>query len=312
MEDENKKQQGNNTTLAKINNDAIDLGLDLVNNREQAIEFFDSFLKGRTSGVTNHKEAMMVYGRCRELNLPFFSVVDRMCIIGGKVCADIHIKNALALRAGRNFWTEKVQDYEPHYQYSDGTNYWVSPHKPIEFLKELSKDDPMAEYLQYAWDEASTKRAVDAGKTPFGNTLGHNAVYDNVTTYKGYRMRTLLDGTTKVQEGIGSFSTRKGHIAQLGYGSKNSDYAGQRDPNGNWGKYEERMVDVRALDNLYKAIASDLMMGMSEIGEMAEAYNIEYTVNPQSGEHSVQREYKESVKNSAEDATIIDADESQE
>lgn len=285
----NKKAMNKaSTNLAIKTLDNLDYGLDLVNDRDGAVQFFTDLLKGRTSGVTSPNEAMMVYGRCRELNLPFMATLDHMCVIGGKVCADIHIKTALALRAGNSLWWEKIRDYEPQYKYTDGVNEWVSSLKPIKFLEELKKEDPIGETLQYAWDAESTKKAVDAGKKPFGNAIKHNVAFDYVTEYKFFRVRRLANGEEKTIEALGKFSSLEGHTAQLGYGSARSDYAGQRDPNSNWGKYEPRMVDVRAFDNGLKNIASDLTMGMPEIGEMAEVHNLQYKVDNATGNATVQ------------------------
>lgn len=273
-------------------NSGVLFDIDILNNRQAAIGFFVDFLKGRKQGVTSPYEAMMVYARCRELQLPFASSIDHMAIIGGKICADIHIKTALALRASGTLWWEKVKDAELQYQYTDGTNYWTTPLKPIPFLEEAAKDDPVVATLQYVWDEASVEAAKKANKTPFYNVKGvHNQPYNLVTEYKFYRIRKDINGKDIVMTAIGKFSTLEGHIAQLGYGTKGT-YEGVRDPNSNWGKYEARMVDIRAWDNGFKEIGADLGMGMPEIGEMAEVHQIPYKFDPQTGDSRVEFDFK--------------------
>lgn len=278
----------------------INLGLDIVNRREEAFAFFKDLLKGRGNGVTSPNEAMLVYGRCRELALPFMATLDHMCVIQGKVCADIHIKSALALRAGHSLYWKQTKDYEPHYKYSDGTNEWISNLKPLKFVEEVGKEDPVVATLQYVWGASSKDAAISAGKSPFYNINGHNVAFDYITEYVGYRVRTLKNGKEETIEAKGSFSSLAGHLAQLGFGKNNGDYAGVRDPNSNWGKYEKRMVDVRAFDNLLKVIAADLTMGMPEISEMAEAFNMTYNVNASNGNAQL-------VSNTnIEDAKVID------
>lgn len=267
-----KRTDGN-----KLN--AFDYGLDIVRNRDEAFEFFTELLKGRSNGVSTPREAMLVYGRCRELGLPFMSTLDHMVVIGDKVCADIHIKTALALRAGKSLYWEKLKDFEPQYKYTDGANVWISPLKPIPFLAELGKDDPIADRLQYTFDKASLEACEKANKTAFWNESGHNAPYDYVTEYKFYRIRKMADGNFKTIEAVSRFGRMQSYVAQLGFGKSGSEYEGTRDPNSNWGKYEPRMVDIRAFDDGLKQIASDLMMGLPEISEMAEVHNVEYYVD---------------------------------
>jgi len=291
MKEQKDKDGNRKVSLVKVDN--YDLNLDLINDRDRAIDFFTSILKGRKSGVTSPAEAMMVYGRCKELSLPFLSTIDHMAVIGGKVCADIHIKTALALRAGNSLWWEKTKDYEPQYKYTDSVSTWISPHKPIKFLEELIKEDPYAVKLRYAWDPTSWAAVIKEGFIPFGNGISHNTPCDYVTEYTMYRIRKLSDGTIKTLTTKGSFSSLEGHVAQLGYGTPGKDYEGRRDPNGNWGKYEKRMVDVRAFDNAIKVIGADLLMGMPEISEMAEVTGVEYSFDPDTGNASVSRDYRE-------------------
>lgn len=290
--------------LATVSNSGVLFDLDILNNRGEALQLFTDLLKGRKQGITTPYEALMVYTRCRELQLPFASSIDHMAIIGGKICADIHIKTALALRAGRNLWWEKIKDYEPQYKYTDGTNEWISPHKPNKFIEVESLEDPVIKNFQYVWDEASVEAARKAGKTPFYNSAGvHNAPWDYVTEYKFYRVREDKDGVNRTLTAIGRFSVLEGHIAKLGYSKDGSG----RDPISNWGKYERRMVDVRAWDNGFKEIAADISMGMPEIGEMAEVAGISYKFDPKEGNASVEFDYDENagLTENAE-ATVID------
>jgi hypothetical protein len=257
------------------------LSLDIVGNRDEAAAFFADLLKGRTDGVTSVAEAMLVYGRCRELRLPFMSTLDHMCVIGKKVCADIHIKTALALRAGSLSW-ERIKDFEPQYQYTDGESVWISHLTPVKFLRHLKEveEDPLADSLFYVWNEASTADCASKNKRPFWNALNaHNAVYDYVTEYRMIRKRKLVDGSYQSLEGIGRFGRIASHVARLGYAKDGSG----RDSLSNWGKYERRMIDVRAWDNAFKEVASDIAMGMPEISEMAEAYDIPYNFDPETG-----------------------------
>lgn len=268
------------------------LELDVLNRRDDVFKFFRDLLAGRKSGVTSNAEALMVYGRCKELRLPFLSTIDHMSVIQGKVCADIHIKTALALRAGSSLWWEKTKDYEPQYKYTDGTSSWVSPHKPIQFLDELRKEDPVAAKLQYCWDQESFKDASAKGMKPLWNILEvHNAPFDYVTEYTFHRTRKLANGEEKELIVKSRFGLQDSHKAKLGYSKDGSG----RDPESNWGKYEERMTDVRAWDDGFKEIGADLAMGMPEIGEMAEVAGIPYSFDPATGNSSVSFDYKPSV-----------------
>ena len=277
--DEKKTNKQRFVPVTKVKDFTV--SLDIVANRDEVFKFFADLLKGRNSGVTSVAEAMLVYGRCQELRLPFMSTLDHMCVISGKVCADIHIKQALALRAGSLSWT-RTKDFEPQYQYTDGESVWISPLTPIKFLKDLRdvQEDPIASSLFYVWDEASTAQCKQQGKKPFWNALSkHNLVYDYVTEYRMTRTRKLSNGNVDTITGVGRFGRIDSHIAQLGYAKDGSG----RDPNSNWGKYERRMIDVRAWDNAFKEVGADIAMGMPEISEMAEAYNIPYMVDQATG-----------------------------
>ena len=305
-------EKGKSTSLAISN---FELNIDLLNHRKEAFALFTDMLKGRKQGVSNPTEAMMVYMRCKELNIPFANALDHMAIVQGKICADIHIKTTLALRARRTLWWEKIKDYEPQYKYTDGANSWISPLQPLAFIKEHSLIDPVLADAMYVWNEASYEKAIKANKTPIwnacvnGDKLVHNIPWDYVTEYKFVRLCKLEDGTTKEMIAYGRFSSLEGHLAQLGYGGFKSDYAGVRDPNSNWGKYERRMVTIRAFDNGLKEIAADLTMGMPEIGEMAEVAGISYSFDEASGNASVAYDFQESVEDSiAEEVNQYDPD----
>lgn len=289
--------------LATVSNSGVLFDLDILNDRGRALQLFADLLKGRRQGVTTPNEALLVYARCRELQLPFASSIDHMAIIQGKICADIHIKSALALRAGRTLWWEKIKDYEPQYKYTDGTNEWISPHKPNKFIEIESQDDPVLKNFMYVWDEASVEAAKKANKTPFYNKAGvHNAPWDYVTEYKFYRTRKDAEGTPRTLTAFGRFSVVEGHVAKLGYAKDGSG----RDPLSNWGKYERRMVDVRAWDNGFKEIAADISMGMPEIGEMAEVAGLSYHFDPENGNSSVGFEFNPDFQTEEGGVSYID------
>ena len=285
MSNELQKVGDNDSQLPKRHK-AFNLEIDILNRRDDAYKFFNDLLKGRKQGVTSPAEAMLVYGRCMELNLPFMYTIDHMSVIQGKVCADIHINTALALRAGASLWWEKTKDFEPLYQYTDSVNTWISPYKPNEFIEKLSKEDPVVATLQYVWDVASKEACTKAGKTPFWNSTGkHGMAIDYVTEYTFYRARTV-NGEYRPLVVKGKFSVAERHAAKLGYNKSN-----QPDPDSNWGKYERRMTDVRAWTNGFKEIASDLGMGMPEISEMADVAGIAYSFDPVTGNASVKLDY---------------------
>ncbi len=176
----------------------------------------------------------------KELGLEAMVSVNNIIPINGKATLGIHLINSLLLRAG--IVTEVLRDYEPCVAFAmkgdDGKPY-LDEGKPI--------------ILRYGFaDEEPKSHEVKAKK-----------IVDYKTTIKMTRSLRQEDGTFKTMSVTESFSYNDALQADLM----------KKD---NWAKYTRKMVSQRLTAFVGRAIADDILLGMYETSEMADASHVPY------------------------------------
>lgn len=246
------------------------MAIDVVNDREKALELFKIMSKGNMSKDKSPEDLMAMYVKSRELGIGFASAADHMHVVNGKTGVDIHIIKALLLKAGSGIHWEKLKDYEPQYKYTDeSNNVWVKDSDPNKFLPPE---------CMYVYDKTTTEKCKAEGKVAVWK-VGHAPV-DWVTTYKFTReVKARYGDSVKILSEIGTFSWLEAISAQLP-----TNKEGQLDPKSNWQKYRKLMIDTRAFTFGARAIGADLLMGVYETKELFDMNSVSYTVEPNSGE----------------------------
>lgn len=242
------------------------LNIDLLNDKDKALELFAIFHKGKISKDKSAEDLMVMYVKSRELGIGFASAADHMHVVNGKTGVDIHIIKALLLKAGSSIWWERTRDFEPQYQYTDGSNFWIR-----SINDDLSKSLPLE--CAYVYDKNSTEKAKADGKTPVWKS--DLSPVDWITTYNFFREIKLPHSKEiKIIKEIGTFSWNEAIIAKL---PTNKD--GQLDPNSSWQKYRKMMIDHRAFTFGARAIGADLLMGVYETKELLDFNKLNYTID---------------------------------
>jgi len=267
---QNKKAE---MKLVNANNVSANFGLnsfldiDIVNDREKALELFSVLVKSKQLTGKSPEEAMVLYIKSKELGLPFMTASDHMHIINGKAGVDVHILKAKLLKAGNNIWWEKTEDYVPLYKYVDGTGFQL-------ICSEAELNDLLPREYQYTYDEVSVKAAKDAKKVPVYKSNNFKPV-DWRTTYIFYRIKKIeLTDELKTLTEVSSFSWDEAITAGLPL-----DKSGALNKDSNWVKRPKLMCDHRAFTNGARSIGADILFGLYDSKELLDENKKSYLIN---------------------------------
>lgn len=193
----------------------------------------------------------------KELGLEPMVSVNNIIPINGKATLGIHLINSLLLRAG--ILTEVVRDYEPCVAFGmkgdDGKAY-IDNGKPVILRIGFADEEPKSHEVK--------------GKT----------IVDYRTTVKMTRSLKQVDGTYKTMIVTESFSYNDAIAADL----VNKD---------NWKKYMKKMCMQRATAFAGRMIASDILLGMYETSEMADASHVPYVMTEEGKITIIETDVKE-------------------
>lgn len=87
-----------------------------------------TLVRSKNCNISSVEDGITLLVKAKELGIPFTSAIEHVTIQNGKTSIDVHLIKALLLRAGVTW--EKVNDYSPQYEYTDGFNVYVDGNFP--------------------------------------------------------------------------------------------------------------------------------------------------------------------------------------
>lgn len=249
----------------------------------QQLEMFKAFtlpiMRSEKGGIKTFEEAVAIYSRAKELNLPFMTCIEHIHSIKGKIGVDVHIIKTLLLRAGVR-WT-KTKDNTPLYEYTDGfgvfngdelPNYCVicSSKQDAEKVTADESNDNIGVYIvptfqcgdgtiiksyqitpkhQYITQPNQSQEVIKSGKIPYWRIA--SKPIDYITEYKFSRNLKIAEG---VYENITTFSK---------FSYKDAINAGFFDKE-TYKSFPKVMISHRAFTLGANDIAADIIMGCTD------------------------------------------------
>lgn len=183
-----------------------------------------------------------------QYNFPFMTSINNIYPVNGKPAMSTHLHRALVIQKGIIF--KKLYNYEPIYK----------------FAIKKDKGD-------------GTKETISVG---IGTLLEKQEGWiasiepvDRITKYSFSRKIKQLDGTYETLTTESEF--KLSDAIQAGLANKD-----------NWKNFPQRMLDARAFSIGAKEIASDILLGIYTISELAEQHNLDYIISPTLEESIIQ------------------------
>lgn len=245
----------------------------------QAKLFLAQYITSEKGGIKSIADGIAILARAQDLKLPFTTCVEHIHVINHKTGVDVHIIKSLLLRAGVSW--ERVKDYTPQYNYTDGTTIYLETQLPDYCVKcrnakeAEDKTDgetvgvyPVAYYKDlkgniYNEFEISDK-CVKALNIAHANKIAAEGNFpiiripaqpvDFVTEFKFNRKR-LVYGQVQEMTCYSRFSYSEAVVAE--FFVKDT-----------YKKYARIMIDHRAFTLGARDIADDLIMGVMESSEL--------------------------------------------
>ncbi len=284
------KAQGNSRALT-VKHDDISTGLkvfNLLDERElaQAEVFLKKIIATDKGGIKSVNEGLAILMRAQDLQLPFSGCIEHIHVINGKTGVDIHIIKALLLRAGV-VW-KCTKDYTPQYQYTDGSNIYNQTQLPDNCVVCKNAEDaknvaekgklgvyPLSFYIDlkgnvYNEFTISSKcvKAINKAHAQKIQSEGNYPIIkippqpiDFVTEYEFKRYR-MINGKEREMTAVSHFSYSEAQTAEL---LTKDTYK----------KYARILIGHRAFTLGARDIASDVLMGVMETGELKIVENID-------------------------------------
>lgn len=180
-----------------------------------------------------------------QYGLPFMTSINNIFPINGKPTLSVHLQRAMILKAKVMF--KKLLDYEPIYEYA--------------------KIDNEGKLVPKIVNGQTTHHSLGMfmkQDKPLENCVAVREV-DRITKYEFNRLIKLEDGSFERLTIHSEFKMSDANTAGL----LTKDV---------WRAYPARMLDARAFAIGSREIASDVTLGISSLGELAEVYNVPYTM----------------------------------
>ena len=186
-----------------------------------------------------------------QYQLPFMTSITNIYPIKGRPALSAHLHRAIILK--HKIVYNKVYDFEPLYQFAKLTE----DGKAFEF-KEVPNPNGVGTTKQPVATSVGTLEAK-----PMGYAVVKEV--DRLTRYTFERLLKQEDGSFSKIKVVSDFKMSDAAKAEL------------LDKE-NWRKYPARMCDARAFATGAREIASDLLLGIYSISELADDANIKYTI----------------------------------
>ena len=264
-------------------------------NLEEIQAFGDKIAKSGLTPLKEGKDVMAAILFGRELGLQPMVSVNNIYPINGKGTLSVHIINALLQKNG--IVVEVIRNYEPC----------------VPFALKAEEGGKAALFDSNGKEVArNADGTAPAGSSPIVLREGfvdevpkdHEVRGTKITNYK-----TVLKFTRQLKQPYGP---PKDQIIESSYSISEAAQAGLTGKD-NWKNYPKAMTLNRALAFGGRLIGSDIMMGMSETTELADAYNIPYkVVDAENGKVEFTQPKKEDQKSgntsSISDAIVVEDD----
>lgn len=295
MADKESQNEHDKSLIATKQHEDSIAGINLFNEKELAAAeaFLTKIMRSEKGGIKSVNDGLAVLMRAKDLNLPFSSCIEHIHVVSGKTVVDVHIIKALLSKAGV-VW-EKINDYTPLYQYTDGNTTYEENSLPsycvrCKTSKEAaeittnSKGDEIGVYpVRYFQDyngnvynefQITSQFAIAANRQQAAAIVQQKQIpifriapipSDWIVTYC-FKRAKRLGNEIVVQQTTSHFSYKEAQ--QAGFFEKDT-----------YKKYARIMIDHRAFTYGARDIASDILMGCQELLEWKIQDNVPITDN---------------------------------
>ena len=247
--------QHNNPFASEVPNpsDSFALVKETANALEHINQIANHIRKSQLCPLKSEGDITVAILTGNQYGLPFMTSINNIYPINGKPTMSVHITRALLLKAKVIF--KKIYDFEPVYEFGK-----LNADKSGWDFKDVPNPN----------GQGTTKviRQIRVGTVDEINDDGFAKIkeVDRVTKYKFKRVMKLDDGSFEPLEVTSEFRMSDG--AKAGLLEKD-----------NWIKHPARMLDARAFSIGGREIGADILLGISSLNELADDYNIKYTVS---------------------------------
>ena len=206
-------------------------------------------IKGQLCPLKKEEDVVLAIITGNQYGFPFMTSVNNIFPINGKPTMSVHLHRALLLKHKIVF--NKIADFEPMYDFAATDAEGKVLTRKVS-TPQGEKQVPII-----------LKRDIMANKP--ANSIASNPV-DTVTRYEFSRLLRQIDGTFAKISVVSEYKLSDASTADL----LSKD---------NWVKHTPRMLDARAFAIGSKEIASDILLGVYTISELADEFNVKYTVS---------------------------------
>jgi hypothetical protein len=216
-----------------------------INDFQGLLTFGNNIIKSGLTPLKKGEDVVAAILLGRELGLGEMVSVNNIYSVNGKAAASIHVINALLQKAG--VVVEVLHDYEPC----------------VRTVMKGDDGNPVKD------EKGNTVilREIFASEIPLENEIKGKIISNYKTVVKFTRQLKQPDGKYKDTSVISSFSYQDSVIAGL-------------NTKDNWKNYPKVMTLNRALAFGGRLIGADILLGLYEVSELADAHNIDYKLEP--------------------------------
>lgn len=229
--------------LAEINSKAL-------SSLDAKLEFAEKLISAKSSLVPYKTagDVLVVLQAAQDFNIPITAAMNNIYPINGRASVGVHFIQAILLKNGITF--KVLKNYAPIYEWKGFGGIDVTQEEVDANPDAYNRIGPKTDKKDYAKDKINVLRTK---------------VIDWETVIEFYRKVKQPDGTFKDMSVIGRFSISDAERAGL-----------IQDKGHTWGKYPKAMLRARAMMDGAKQIADDLILGLSEVSEAGDTFDVDY------------------------------------
>ena len=228
----------------------------LVKESAQALEAMNSLatvlVKSQLCPLKKESDVVVAILTGNQYGFPYMTSINNIYPINGKPTMSVHLMRALLLKY--KILPQKVYDFEPIYEFAK-----LNETKDGWAMKEVPNPNGAGTIKVFA---RTTRGFKD--ECPEGYALVKEV--DRITKYIFKRKVKMADGSYEELTATSEFKMSDAVSANL------------LDKE-NWIKYPARMCDARAFSIGSREIGSDFLLGIYSVGELADEFNVKYTVS---------------------------------
>lgn len=269
-------EQTNN--LVKLETHSAFNGLKLSNkdDYDRAMTLLTALSKSKKSGFTTPEEGLNILVKANDLGVNLSCALENIHNINGKPTLSASLMNALLTKAG--VIINKVADYIPRYEYTDGCNVYVDYPLPPYLKRCRNAEEALAK---------STDDVIGIYPLPYYKDMQGRIFNELIVKQNNYVIAPHYLACEKLAKN-NQYSVYKTNQIAIDY---ITEYEFIRNINGKerkvigrftrndaitaglfekevWQKYPNRMTEKRAFSNGAREIGSDILLGMYETTEI--------------------------------------------